>query len=105
MNNELVKRILLQAPDNITETDIIKLLENYNDENDILCKLWDIQDKPIKNINYNSDKEKWDNIRDICDSHDEEMAKFLKEARNKQNTKQETIEEENNNIEIDNNDL
>jgi len=72
-----MEQIISQAPDNLTEEYIKTIYEkNNNDVVKTLAELWDINDnineKPIS---------KWDEIRDTCDSYDNEMQKMLNKNR------------------------
>jgi len=75
-----------QSPPNF-DKESIKTIFIKNNENvlDTLLELWDIDDKHSSIIQKDDDndkddkeKNKWTNIRDICDSFDIEMQKFMK---------------------------
>ena len=69
-----------QAPTGISDEIIKELYEkNNNDITKTLMELWEIDDN-IKT----KELSKWDEIRETCDSYDNEMTKMLKEAKNKQ---------------------
>lgn len=72
--------VLKQAPDGIT-SDYIEIIFNNNDKDVLktLIELWKIQEKTIKNISESQCK--WEGIRDICDSHDNEMQKKINECK------------------------
>ena len=72
--------VLKQAPDGITRDDI-EIIFNNNDKDVLktLIELWKIQEKTIKNISESQCK--WEGIRDICDSHDNEMQKKINECK------------------------
>lgn len=72
-----------QSPPNF-DKESIKNIFIKNNENvlDTLLELWEIDDKNSSIIptddNNDKEKNKWTNIRDICDSFDIEMQKFMK---------------------------
>lgn len=70
-----MEEIVKQAPENISK-DKIKEIFLKNNENvaDTLIELWNISEK-TDNINENTLK--WNNIRDICNDHDNEMKKYV----------------------------
>jgi hypothetical protein len=87
--------VLKQSPQNI-DKETIESIFIKNNENvlDTLLELWDIDDKKnsdtdisdivsssiefIDDKKSNDENKKWSNIRDICDSFDIEMQKFMK---------------------------
>lgn len=97
MNVEaIVGSILNQAPDNTTEEQIKELIIKYDgDETEILLKLWNIPEKIIKNVDYNDnivEKNKWKNIREICDAHDEEMTRYMDAIKSRQINKTNSLD-------------
>lgn len=87
-----MEEVLKQSPVNI-DKETIESIFIKNNENvlDTLLELWNIDDKKNDNlnssiifkdnedvINDNDNKNKWNNIRDICDAFDTEMHKFMK---------------------------
>lgn len=87
--------VIKQSPENIDKATIEAIFAK-NNENvlDTLLELWDFDDKKNDNVINSSvvyggvsndsnddllkDKNKWANIRDICDSFDKEMDVFMK---------------------------
>jgi hypothetical protein len=82
--------VIKQCPQNI-DKEKIEAIFIKNNENvlDTLIELWEIDDKKnsdpdapefIVSIDDGKDveKKKWNNIRDICDSFDTEMTKYMK---------------------------
>jgi hypothetical protein len=80
-----IEKIFAQSPLDTTYQKIEDLIAIYKyDSVKILSELWNINNT-INNISYSEEekkelehKNKWDNIRDICDSHDLEMKKIFK---------------------------
>ena len=74
--------VFKQAPDGMNYEDI-EIIFNTNDKDVLktLIELWKIQEKTIKNISESQCK--WEGIRDICDSHDNEMQKKINECKKK----------------------
>lgn len=72
--------VFKQAPDGMNYEDI-EIIFNNNDKDVLktLIELWKIQEKTIKNISESQCK--WEGIRDICDSHDNEMQKKINECK------------------------
>ncbi len=68
--------VFKQAPDGMNYEDI-EIIFNNNDKDVLktLIELWKIQEKIIKNISESQCR--WEGIRDICDSHDNEMQKKI----------------------------
>ena len=60
-----------QAPEHIKKDDV-EIIFKKNNENviDTLIELWNLEEPKLDTDN---DKDKWVNIRDICDSYDIEM--------------------------------
>lgn len=83
-----VEQIFQQAPEGISKKQISNLLDIHNgDSLMVLTILWKLGDG---NDNANGDddngdvvkeedvkKKKWDDIREICNSYEEEMQKFM----------------------------
>ena len=72
-----MEQIISQAPDNLTEEYIKTIYEkNNNDIVKTLAELWNLED----NTNTKS-LSKWNEIRETCDSYDNEMQKMLNKNR------------------------
>ncbi len=72
--------ILQQAPEGIELTDVETLYEKHKgNSSDILTELWNIPKPPVKNKSCKENK--WNEIRDICDSLHEEYDKLMMNAR------------------------
>lgn len=73
--------ILSQSPEGITIEQVKELYEKLNGNTvEILSELWNIETS-IKNQAFDEkkkEKDKWNNIRDICNSYEEEMEKYMK---------------------------
>lgn len=65
--------VMKQAPEHIKKDDV-EIIFKKNNENviDTLIELWNLEEPKLDTDNDN-DKDKWVNIRDICDSYDIEM--------------------------------
>ena len=74
--------ILNQSPEGITIEQGKELYEKLNGNTvEILSELWNIDSSYIKNQAYDEkkkEKEKWNNIREICNAYEEEMDKYMK---------------------------
>ena len=83
-----MEQIISQAPDNLTEEYIKTIYEkNNNDIVKTLAELWNLNDNVNVNDNDNTNDNsvsKWDEIRETCDSYDNEMQKMLNKNRTKQ---------------------
>jgi len=84
--DDKVQIVLKQSPENISVDYVKELL--INNEGDVVKTIEQIWKKSsgegdniLKNIEYNEtykEKEKWDMIRDICNSYEQEMSNFMK---------------------------
>lgn len=75
-SKEIVDAVLKQSPDWATEVQIRSILaEKGGDVVATLAKIWNIE-SPRKKENT-----RWEEIREICDAHDLEMEKALKDSR------------------------
>ena len=73
----MIENILKQAPEGTSNEIVEELLKKYDGNVvNILTELWKI-DKPIKNVPYKKEKNKWENIREICEAYEQEMSKFI----------------------------
>ena len=64
-----------QAPEHIKKDDV-EIIFKKNNENviDTLIELWNLEEPKLDTgADTDTDKDKWTNIRDICDSYDIEM--------------------------------
>lgn len=83
-----MENILNQSPDGTTIEDIEKLFVKYDgNTNDILCELWNISSSNVvkntyRDANYDQ-RQKWATIRDICNTYEEEMQKYMDSLRQK----------------------
>lgn len=90
MNENIIKQILDQAPDSVTREHVTELYTKY--DGNIVCiltELWNIEktDAPEpKNTSVEelAFKNKIAEVRDICNSFDEEMENFLQRCRQDQ---------------------
>lgn len=77
-----VQQIFQQAPDGVSEEQISKLLEIHdNDSLMVLSILWKLEKEGNEDneaTEQDKTKKKWDNIREICNSYEEEMQNFMK---------------------------
>jgi hypothetical protein len=92
-----MEEIIKQAPEHISLEDI-EVIFKKNNENvvDTLFDLWNIdvvKTETCTNIDisdiydiskFKDDKNKWTNIRNICDSYDLEMQAHINKMRNKE---------------------
>jgi hypothetical protein len=75
-----IRQVLQQAPDGIEEEQVKTLLQKYDgDCLKVLTHLWEIEENVVTDKQEN--EHDWDNIRDICNSYEEEMANFMKSKR------------------------
>lgn len=79
-----IKIILNQVPENISEEKVHEILEkNDGDVIKTLHELWhdgmeyETDKNVIKNTQYDEKKQKWEEIRDICNSYEQEMNNFM----------------------------
>jgi acyl carrier protein len=76
-----IEQILQQAPEEVSKEQISKLLEIHEgDSLMVLSILWNLNDKSdaIDTSNASDMTKKWENIRDICNSYEQEMQNFMK---------------------------
>ncbi len=72
-----MEQIITQAPENLTEEFIKSIYEkNNNDVVNTLSELWDMDTNIITKPTT-----KWDEIRETCDSFDNEMQKMFNKNR------------------------
>ena len=85
-NETKVKQILQQSPEGISEEEIKQQLEEHDgDSVKVLSILWEVNSNTDNgNIQKEqNDKQKnWENIRDICNSYEQEMQDFMNSKRN-----------------------
>lgn len=76
----LINKIKHQAPENVSEEEIKKQIEIHNgDFVKILTELWNIN--YVKNTDIDENKQKWDNIREICSSYEMEMYNLMQNSK------------------------
>ena len=76
-----IEQILQQAPEEVSKEQISKLLEIHDgDSLMVLSILWNLNDKSdaIDTSNVSDMTKKWENVRDICNSYEQEMQNFMK---------------------------
>ena len=77
--------ILQQAPGEVTEDIVKKLLEKHDGKvEDVLLEIWKIDIPVTKNVD--TEKKKWDDIRDICSSYENEMHQHMQMMREGKST-------------------
>lgn len=81
MSLEFIEKILSQSPDNIVKEDIEKLIAIHGEDTvAILSELWNVnvvRNEECLNDKERTDKDKWENIRDICSSYESEMENYM----------------------------
>lgn len=82
--------ILKQSPEGTTIDDVEKLFSKYEGNTiEILSELWNVSSSNViknqncANIEEFNKKQKWRNIREICNTYEEEMEKYMDTMRNK----------------------
>ena len=71
-------QVILQAPSNFSKEELEKIfIKNNENVNNTLSELWDINFINITEKKSN----KWDEIREICDSYDNEMKNIVHKYR------------------------
>ena len=95
--------ILQQCPEGITIDMIQELYKKHNgNTTDILLECWNLDTTPSVNNKIYDDnykkREKWNEIRDICMSYEEEMSKMMKQARQEVSQECQTIQPPTDNI-------
>lgn len=85
-NDMKVKQILQQSPEGISEEEIKQQLEEHDgDSVKVLSILWEVNsntDDGNHQKEQNDKQKKWENIRDICNSYEQEMQDFMNSKRN-----------------------
>ena len=78
-----IRQVLQQAPDGVEEEQVKTLLQKYDgDCLKVLTYLWEIEEDVVNKKQENKEnKHDWNNIRDICNSYEEEMENFMKSKR------------------------
>ena len=84
---DIAEQVLQQSPVGVEKEKISKLLETYDgDCLKVLSILWDLGDDEVSNVQVSDDndkgKKKWEDIRDICNTYEEEMQNFMKSKQN-----------------------
>jgi len=81
MSLEFIEKILSQSPDNIVKEDVEKLIAIHGEDTvTILSELWNVNvvnNEEFLNDKERTDKDKWENIRDICSSYESEMENYM----------------------------
>lgn len=81
-----VKSVLDQSPDGVTEEIANNLLKKHDgDVVEVLTELWNINTNKVTNIDM--EKQKWNDIREICSSYEEEMHEYMEAMRGNANKK------------------
>lgn len=73
-----MESIYNQSPEGTTMEEIEVLFKKHGGRSaDVLAELWDV-DEVVKNKPYSNrdEQQKWENIRDICNTYEEEMQKL-----------------------------
>ena len=85
-----IEQIFQQAPEEVSKEEISKLLELHDgDSLMVLSILWNLNDASnVSNVSNESNtsnvsnvsdmKNKWEDIREICNSYEQEMQNFMK---------------------------
>jgi len=77
--------ILNQAPVGITIEQVRELMMKYNNNSvDVLSELWDVKETITSNIVIDEmyeKRQKWHNVREICNAYEEEMHNFMHSKR------------------------
>lgn len=77
--------ILNQAPVGITIEHVRELMMKYNNNSvDVLSELWDVKETITSNIVLDEmyeKRQKWHNVREICNAYEEEMHNFMHSKR------------------------
>jgi hypothetical protein len=82
-----IEQILQQSPEEVSKEQISKLLETHDgDSLKVLSILWNLKDgnegsngsNDSNGSNATDMTKKWENIREICNSYEEEMQNFMK---------------------------
>lgn len=75
--------ILDQSPEGTTLEDIAVLYKKHEGKVvDILTELWQVQEV-VQNKPYDDNREKWVEVRNICNAYEEEMENFMKSMKSK----------------------
>lgn len=84
---DIVEQVLQQSPEGVSKEQIIKLLETYDgDSLKVLSILWELGEDVVSTVVEDDDKKKkWENIREICNSYEEEMQNFMKSKQSNAN--------------------
>jgi len=71
-----IETLLQQCPPGTSKEHVEKLLEKHNNNiSNVLTECWNLPD--TTNVETNDHQKKWTNIRDICNSYEEEMKKSM----------------------------
>lgn len=74
----MIESILQQAPEGVDVERVKELYEKHQGNVvSVLTELWNIPEKDVHNVSYNSKQAKWNEVRDICNAYEEEMEKFM----------------------------
>lgn len=77
---DTIKRMLSQLPECISEEDVVKALEKYDTEMAALEALMGVEPCEPKVSPENSVQQKWSEIREICDAHDDAMQELIRKS-------------------------
>ena len=82
---DIIGSILNQAPDDVTREKVEELMIKYNNNTiDVLSELWNVNQRITSNIVIDEDyekKQKWHNVREICNAYEKEMHEFMQSRR------------------------
>lgn len=82
---DIIESILNQAPDDVTREKVEELMVKYeNNTTDVLSELWNLNDNVTSNVVMDEDyekKQRWHNVREICNAYEKEMQEFMQSRR------------------------
>jgi hypothetical protein len=74
-----IETLLQQCPSGTSKEHVEKLLKKHdNDTSCVLSECWNLSE--TKSTESNDCQKKWKNIRDICNSYEEEMKQFMNKS-------------------------
>lgn len=77
----MIESILQQAPEGVSKEQVEELYKKHDGHAAaVLAELWELP-SDVKNVPFDEDRNKWQNMRDICQAYEEEMEKYMKAQR------------------------
>ena len=80
-----IELVFQQAPEGVSREQIKEYLENNDgDCLKVLSILWELREDVVSNVKVDEKQQKWEDIREICNSYEREMQSFMSSNKQQQ---------------------